>query len=71
MRVPLACFIKYRNYKCLCTCYQFDKNDNCEIVYGLQDVGTIKTNSIISEKLKLICKYLNLKPYQTEINRAK
>lgn len=27
MRVPLACFIKYRNYKCLCTCYSFDDND--------------------------------------------
>lgn len=26
MRVPLACFVKYRNYKCLCTCISFEKN---------------------------------------------
>lgn len=32
---------------------------------------TLKLNSIITEKLKVVCKELNLKPYQTELNQTK
>lgn len=49
MRVPLACFIKYRNYKCLCTCYEFDdNNENNQIVYHIENGITKRTNPIIT-----------------------
>ena len=48
MRVPLACFVKYRNYKCLCTCLMFTDPENDEVIYGFQEEGSIKINSLVS-----------------------